>query len=118
MANPVLDILIKATLLMVLALVGRFVWRRAAAATRHLVWARAVDLVRQMPFRFQDTEQGPHRRVAGRIGETGMHLAGRGPAEAVDEVHDLAFATGQRGSGSGAHPWQLGVRGAKILASC
>ena len=50
MANPVLDILIKATLLVVLALVARLLWRRAPAATRHLVWALALGGVLVLPI--------------------------------------------------------------------
>jgi beta-lactamase regulating signal transducer with metallopeptidase domain len=50
MANPVLDILIKATLLLVLALVVRIVRRRAAAATRHLIWALALGGILVLPI--------------------------------------------------------------------
>ena len=50
MSNPVLDILIKATLLIVLALAVRIVWRRAAAATRHLIWALALGGILALPI--------------------------------------------------------------------
>lgn len=50
MSNPVLDVLIKATLLILLALAVRLVWRRAAAATRHLVWALALGGVLVLPI--------------------------------------------------------------------
>src|SRR5512136_563775 len=50
MSNPVLDVLIKATLLILLALAVRLVWRRAAAATRHLVWALALGAVLVLPI--------------------------------------------------------------------
>src|SRR5262245_15620379 len=50
MSNPVLDILIKATLLIVLALLVRVVWNRAAAATRHLLWALALGGILVLPI--------------------------------------------------------------------
>ncbi|HET7379428.1 MAG TPA: hypothetical protein VFJ24_05235, partial [Gaiellales bacterium] len=50
MSNPVLDILIKATLLIVLAFAVRIVWRRAAAATRHLIWALALGGILVLPL--------------------------------------------------------------------
>ncbi|HKE90805.1 MAG TPA: M56 family metallopeptidase [Gemmatimonadales bacterium] len=50
MSNPVLDILIKATLLIVLALLVRVVWHRAAAATRHLLWALALGGILVLPI--------------------------------------------------------------------
>ena len=50
MSNPVLDILIKATLLIVLALVIRIVWRRAAAASRHLIWALSLGGILALPI--------------------------------------------------------------------
>jgi beta-lactamase regulating signal transducer with metallopeptidase domain len=50
MSNPVLDILIKATLLIVLALAVRMVWRRAAAATRHFIWALALGGILVLPI--------------------------------------------------------------------
>src|SRR5258707_10479210 len=50
MSNPVLDILIKATLVIVLALAVRIVWRRAAAATRHLIWALALGGILVLPI--------------------------------------------------------------------
>lgn len=49
MANPVLDILIKATLVIALALVVTSVWRRGAAATRHLIWALALGGILVLP---------------------------------------------------------------------
>jgi beta-lactamase regulating signal transducer with metallopeptidase domain len=50
MSNPVLDILIKATLLIVLALAVRIVWQRAAAATRHFIWALALGGILVLPI--------------------------------------------------------------------
>lgn len=50
MSNPVLDILIKATLLISLALLVSLVWRRAAAATRHLIWTLALGGVLALPI--------------------------------------------------------------------
>ncbi len=50
MSNPVLDILIKATLLVALAMVVSLARRRAAAATRHLIWALALGGVLVLPI--------------------------------------------------------------------
>src|SRR5262249_13547107 len=72
--------------------------RFARALTRHrreVDVAGTVDLVLEMPFRLEHAQQGPHGGVARRIGQPRMHLAGASPAEAVDEIHDLAFATGE-----------------------
>ena len=49
MSNSVLDILIKATVLVALALVARVVWHRAAAATRHLIWALVLGGILVLP---------------------------------------------------------------------
>jgi beta-lactamase regulating signal transducer with metallopeptidase domain len=50
MSNLVLDTLIKATLLVALAAIVSLVWRRAAAATRHLIWALALGGILVLPI--------------------------------------------------------------------
>jgi len=50
MSNLVLDTLIKATLLVALPAIVSLVWRRAAAATRHLIWALALGGILVLPI--------------------------------------------------------------------
>lgn len=50
MSNLVLDTLIKATLLIMLAALVSLAWRRAPAATRHWVWAMALGGVLVLPI--------------------------------------------------------------------
>src|SRR5688500_219187 len=55
-----------------------------------------------VPLGLEPHEHGPDRGIARRIAEARSHVFPRGLAEAEEDVHDLAFSTGQvPGNGHG-----------------
>jgi beta-lactamase regulating signal transducer with metallopeptidase domain len=92
MSNLLLDILVKATLLVAVALVATAVWRRAAAATRHLIWALALGGVLVLP-------------IAERVGPAWHVLPIARPAAALPASHAPVSTNGSAGrTGSAAAP--------------
>lgn len=81
MADPVLDILIKATLVIALALVVSFVWRRGAAATRHLIWALALGGILVLPVA---ERVGPVWRVLPMVRQEAELVASTEPVVTAD----------------------------------
>src|SRR6185436_14856343 len=57
--------------------------------------AGALGDVADMALVLEDPEQGPDRRVAGGVGESGEDLSGRGLAVPVEDFHDLPLPPGQ-----------------------
>jgi beta-lactamase regulating signal transducer with metallopeptidase domain len=102
MSNPVLDILVKATLLVAVALVASLVWRRAAAATRHLIWALALGGVLVLP-------------LAERAGPAWQVLPIAPPAAALPALHTPVSTNGSAGrAGSPAAPAVPEIAGAGL----
>lgn|GEM_PF-3946762 len=52
----------------------------------------AIGVVVDVSFLFQNAQQGANRRVAGRIGQRGLNLGGRGAAAAIKKIQNLALA--------------------------
>lgn len=59
--------------------------------------SRAVFLVPQVAFLFQNSQKRPDGRGHRRIGKLFANLGRRGMSAPVDDVHDLAFATTEMG---------------------
>ncbi len=70
--------------------------RRAPRYRRHVDVARALLIVVHVALFFEHAKLRPDGGIAGIAGQPRHHLAGRRAAEPVEDVHDLAFASGER----------------------
>ena len=61
--------------------------------------AEALLVVPDVPFVFEDAQLRPHGGVVRGAGQRGHALGGRGAADAIQDVHDLALAAGEGGVG-------------------
>ena len=65
-----------------------------------LLTCNLLGLVPHMPLRFEDAQLGAHGRIAALARQRFHQLTGGGPAQLIEDVHDLPLA-----------PRQLGVQG-------